>query len=52
MLAALVFHWLTSASEKLPLSRLSLDLTASVSPRCASALARPDSGSRSSDSDT
>jgi len=30
MPAASVFHWLASASEKLP--RLGLDLTASVSP--------------------
>jgi len=32
MLAASVFHWLASASEKLPLPRLSLALTASVLP--------------------
>jgi len=29
---ALAFHWLASASEKLPMPRLGLDLTASVSP--------------------
>jgi len=32
MPAVSVFHWLASASEKLRLPRLSLDLTASVSP--------------------
>ena len=32
MPAASVFHWLVSALEKLPLPRLDLDLTASVSP--------------------
>jgi len=47
-----VFHWLASASEKLPLPRLGLGLTVSVSTWYASALARPDSSSPSSDSDT
>ena len=47
-----VFHWLASASEKLHLPRLGLDLTVSVSLWCASALARADSGSPSSDIDT
>jgi len=37
--------------KKLPLPRLGLDLTISVSPWCASALARPDGGSPSRDSD-
>jgi len=32
MPAASVFQWLASAYEKLPLPRLGLDLTASVSP--------------------
>ena len=48
--AGSVFHWLASASEKLPLPRLGL--TVSVSPWYTSALARLDSGSPSSDSHT
>jgi len=48
MPAALVFHWLALASEKLLLPCLGLDLTASVAHWCA--LARPDSGNPSSDS--
>jgi len=52
MPAGSVFHWLASASEKLPLPRLGLGLTVSVLTWCVSALARSDSGSPSSDSDT
>ena len=44
--AVSVFHWLASASEKLPLRRLGI--TVSISPWCASALAS-DSPSRDSD---
>jgi len=50
MPAVSVFHWLASASEKLPRPRLGL--TVSVSPWYVSALAPPDSGTSSSDSDT
>ena len=42
MPAVSVFHWLASASEKLP--RLSFYITVWVSPWCAYTLARPDSG--------
>jgi len=52
MPAGSVFHLFASALEKLPLPRVGLDFTVSFLPWCASALARPDSGSPSSDSDT